>query len=854
MLNIACGKNVFSGRDETLAFAPQTELNVAGMRLSLQNRGMTVSFLPESWMDIVYSSIQEIIVTRSTRTFTLVLDTAPHFFQAIPEILPAYQRGPKWRRETSATWWPRHHEHVAHCLVYQIKLMDQDFSPAYSMLSSSKSVTVATQLLERCDLHPGFKDYQTAMRAFEDQLRKMTRMGDCVPFAILFIAETLVRNNYLDPENGILFLRELQSEHEDAKALGASLPLTVEALKQILFAIPYPVSGVESFQVEGRGILQAALEREQELRRDDAERDLLYGGQIPRHQVWVYKAIVTPTTIRFEGPEAEARNRVLRKFPYHNDHFLRVLFCDENGQDLSFNTNVSLEQVYHRYRQVFRCGINVAGRQFEFLGYSHSSLRTHSAWFMAAFTHDNQLHNVETTLEFLGDFGEIRVPARYAARIGQAFSETPYTVPIAQLDILTRHIPDVKSFDGSRVFSDGVGTISWDAIELFWDYIPESAQAATCFQFRLGGYKGMLSLDPKLSGKVICLRQESMMKFPSRDLTELGICDFASKPLRFVLNRQLIKILEDMGIPEEWFLAMQKKALDVLTSVTSSARNTASFVKSQSIGQSLGLSKFIRDLDSLGIDYRKDRFLASVVEHVVLRELRLLKHKARIPVSKGVTLFGVMDEFEFLEEKEVYVTFDRESARDKRGIDGSLKDGLVLVTRSPALHPGDIQGLRMRTPPPGHPLRELRNCVVFSQKGHRDVPSMLSGGDLDGDLYSVIWDADAMPDKLFEPADYPRVTPVPLPRAVQQSDLAEHFLLFMETDRLPLIAVRHQVLADLRQSGTLDPQCIKLAELHSTAVDFSKTGIPVNVRELPPAPTRPHLYVHLTRKSTRLTD
>jgi len=57
--------------------------------------------------------------------------------------------------------------------------------------------------------------------------------------------------------------------------------------------------------------------------------------------------------------------------------------------------------------------------------------------------------------------------------------------------------------------------------------------------------------------------------------------------------------------------------------------------------------------------------------------------------------------------------------------------------------------------------------------------------------------------------------------------MTDFFIHFMEIDRLGHIAVGHQVLSDQRDGGTLDEDCIKLAGLHSTAVDFSKTGIPV---------------------------
>lgn len=379
-------------------------------------------------------------------------------------------------------------------------------------------------------------------------------------------------------------------------------------------------------------------------------------------------------------------------------------------------------------------------------------------------------------------------------------------------------------------------------MEDFWSYLPSASDRPTCFQIRLGGFKGMLGLDTRLIGKTICLRKGSMMKFPSHDLAEIGICDVASKPLRLVLNRQIIKILEDMGTKDEWFMRLQKRALDILRKVTSTAQNTAAFIKSQNVGSSIGLPKFINQLAKFGIDYRKDSFLRPVVENVVLRELRLLKHKARIPVSKGVTLFGIMDETGFLQKNQVYVAYSRTGGGSASGIDSNLRDVRVLVTRSPALHPGDIQGLIMVMPPAVHPLRELRNCIVFSQHGERDNPSILSGGDLDGDLYNVIWDEGALPDKLFKPADYPRVAPQPLNRPVERHDIADFFIDFMKTDCLGMIAIRHQILADYNSGGTVDPDCITLAGMHSTAVDFSKTGIPVDFKAIPRgSKTRPDL-------------
>lgn len=52
-------------------------------------------------------------------------------------------------------------------------------------------------------------------------------------------------------------------------------------------------------------------------------------------------------------------------------------------------------------------------------------------------------------------------------------------------------------------------------------------------------------------------------------------------------------------------------------------------------------------------------------------------------------------------------------------------------------------------------------------------------------------------------------------------DMVNFFVDFMKTDRLGIIEARRMILEDQMQMGTRHPDC-KLAELHSTAVDFSE--------------------------------
>jgi hypothetical protein len=121
----------------------------------------------------------------------------------------------------------------------------------------------------------------------------------------------------------------------------------------------------------------------------------------------------------------------------------------------------------------------------------------------------------------------------------------------------------------------------------------------------------------------------------------------------------------------------------------------------------------------------------------------------------------------------------------------------------------------------------LRNCICFSQKGERDLPSKLSGGDLDGDLYQIIFDPKARPKEVFSPANYHSQRPIELDRPVERQDMTDFFVKFMATDQLGRIANLHKILADQKVDGVRDPDCLLLAEMHSIAVDFSKSGIPV---------------------------
>ena len=337
----------------------------------------------------------------------------------------------------------------------------------------------------------------------------------------------------------------------------------------------------------------------------------------------------------------------------------------------------------------------------------------------------------------------------------------------------------------------------------------------------LVGAKGMISIDSRLRGDTLALRP-SMIKFSASDANDIEICNSAIRPLPMYLNRSLIKILEDLGVPDDVFLELQETAVERLRMVTRSSINASTFFTRSRIGIGAQLPWFIRKLEDIGLPFQLDSFLRHTLELAVLIQLRNLKYRARIFVEEAVTLLGIMDETGILNEGEVYcVTETEEEGR-------YVKTGIVAVTRAPALHPGDVQVVRAVDVPPTSSLNALHNCIVFSQKGARDLPSQLSGGDLDGDLYNIIYKRSLLPRIVSKPADYPRLPSQDIGEEVKRKHMTDFFTDFMKNDQLGRIANLHQAVADQKDEGTFHPDCLLLAEKASTAVDFSKTGIRVS--------------------------
>ena len=101
-----------------------------------------------------------------------------------------------------------------------------------------------------------------------------------------------------------------------------------------------------------------------------------------------YHLIVTPTSRYLEGPIPDQSNSVLRRFGNH-ECFLRVSFQDERRSKLRREPGMEISKLLRsRFRVLLTQGLQLGGRQYEFLGYSMSGLKEHSVWFVTPFESD----------------------------------------------------------------------------------------------------------------------------------------------------------------------------------------------------------------------------------------------------------------------------------------------------------------------------------------------------------------------------------------------------------------------------------------------------------------------------------
>ncbi|KAH9898493.1 RdRP-domain-containing protein [Cubamyces lactineus] len=570
--------------------------------------------------------------------------------------------------------------------------------------------------------------------------------------------------------------------------------------------------------------------------------------------------IVTPTTMLLEGPFPERSNRVMRTYYRSQDSFLRVSFQDEHRLQLRFDRDVDgRDFVDRRVKRILLDGLDIAGAHFDFLAYSQSALREHAVWFVRPFRHQDDrgytsIIDAAAIIESIGTFKNlafdpilIRCPARYGARISQAFTATDASIAVEVGQIIQGR--DIEDASGKWPFTDGVGTLSPELAEDIWRALQERRRRGRrdkayprAYQIRFQGSKGMVSVDHTLAGRSILLRP-SMVKFEAPDSLTIEIARAFDKPGIYYLNRPLIMLLEGLGVPCDVFQTLQDNAVSEVQASVESLERSARLLEGHGLGVSFRLTSAMLALHRLGLENLDgDTFWERMMDFATNHILRELKHHARIPVPDSWTLVGVADVHGYLREGEIFACVD---SPDRSTL--IYLEGRTLISRSPTIHPGDVQVVHaIGRPPRGSPFEResLRNTVVFSIKGRssaRPLPSCLGGGDLDGDVYNVTTVPNLIPPRTYDPASYEPAQKKLVDHDSTIADVADFVAEYIISDTLGIIAITWLIIADQSTEGILDDDCIMLAALHSDAVDYPKSGRPVPIERIPRLkfPTRP---------------
>ncbi|CAI0398835.1 unnamed protein product [Linum tenue] len=204
-----------------------------------------------------------------------------------------------------------------------------------------------------------------------------------------------------------------------------------------------------------------------------------------------------------------------------------------------------------------------------------------------------------------------------------------------------------------------------------------------------------------------------------------------------------------------------------------------------------------------GYEPNQEPYLSMMLQSYHESLLSELKGRCRVFVPKGRVLIGCLDESGILEYGQVYVQelqCGDQSYFRKVDDKTSVLTGKVVVTKNPCLHPGDIRVLEAVY---SEVLEEkgLFDCILFPQKGPRQTTSLFR-------FY---------PMPFYAKSQYS----VEIPQEIHK-----FFVDYMVNDTLGAISTAHLVLADREPEKACSSKCLELAQLHSMAVDFAKTGAP----------------------------
>ncbi|KAK0243800.1 RdRP-domain-containing protein [Armillaria nabsnona] len=503
---------------------------------------------------------------------------------------------------------------------------------------------------------------------------------------------------------------------------------------------------------------------------------------------------------------------------------IRLISDPERFLKVSFPTKLKDSLVRQLLVDKIKNGITFGGKKYIFFGYTESQLKESRVLFFQE-REDWTVHSLKAVLGDLNSVYRVYGYGKYAARLGLSFSST---VPALEVGLEDRYLlEDLTADDGSDC-SDGCGMIRDSFANQVCSTIGVSED--TCvFQIRLGGIKGLFVRYKDEVFDRICGGSEakvayrrSMFKYEDGPLV-LEVQNVNRPPRSARLNIQFIVLLMTLGIQLEVFESLLRKQLDDLEQIMVNRQKAIDCVDGEldSEGNDFDQECELYEMLLAGFDLSEGH-LACLLKRFQKRSLDSLRTKLQIRVKDSAYLYGVVDEFGVLEEGQVYINLPYQ---------GGPQAGTFLVGRNPAYSPGDLRRLEAIHVPE---LSHLTNCIVFAGKGRYSEPSQMGGGDLDGDRYLIIKDADLVPDP--EKIRPPKIKSDPTPSGPSTTQVEDGTLSQMNRDAVNVFMnlrgsrlLGQMSLAWMRQVGKTEgladqAYCVGLVPLIEKVLDIAKTG------------------------------
>ena len=549
---------------------------------------------------------------------------------------------------------------------------------------------------------------------------------------------------------------------------------------------------------------------------------------------------VTPSRIIYNLPSQERFSRLFHIIG--SDMLVTVSFKDEHNERLRW------KQHFQRIRKILRDGIFFLGQKYIFFCASNSHLREQKAIFINArflmekFNTKDADDALQRMREFMINHDETGclLPSKYLSCFALFCSGCTPTVKLQDDDVIycEDEMTDGLLQANRTILTDGSGKISLSTgKKIALDYL-NLTDVPSAFQIRYKGVKGVVTVvednESTLKGRKMMIRL-SMKKFDLGHLRDdnLYIIHY-SKWLKPNLNREIITLLTSDANrdfdPEKYIYNLQEKELErcykLFGDVNESMKSIMPELNAFTIEKLEKMKKFNLIDNPLFLNLLK-------LHHKI--SIHNLINKTRIPFEQGALLMGIADPLNVLKENEVYVCIDQDENSDikqnafmeQQNYFVVVQD--VLIWRNPCLHPGDIRTVRAVE---YQCLAKWKNVVIFPSQGGQNLALNCSGGDLDGDLYYVVWDKKLVPPMHcnIPPMNYAslsnRINPKWEKKNRFDNDELSNFISSVySNDILGKISTYHLAISDMQESGTHDSIAKELSEAHAYAVDYPKTGI-----------------------------